>query len=285
MTRFPFISKPGQELPYTAARCNICGSTKISHRMEFEVFEGRGSRYENVSVVRCGGCGVRRRMPELLDDYEEEYHKPYLEQGSAIHSHTLRHFADLMTFRFKDFRHGQERLLDVGCSTGRVLQLAKTMGFTAVGLDYSEWAAKHCQSLGFECRHGSLIGQWEEDSLFDVVHCSHTIEHVPDPVSYLMEMRRLLRPGGILMLAFPNYFSLPRIYWRKKWPIWCLDSHLWQFTLGQMASICSQLGFRILLKNGLHGYQVRNPLLSAAFNFSEHIGLGDGAQILAQRVN
>ena len=283
MSSIRFVSQPGQERPFSAAECNICGSRKVGRAITFDTFEGRGSRYENVAVIRCAKCGIRRRSPELNDDYEEEYHAPYMDQGSAIHSHMLRHFADLMTHRFAGFRPGNEKLLDVGCSTGRVLQLAKTMGFVAEGLDYSAWAADHCRALGFTSATGSLLGQWAEGEQFDVVHCSHTIEHVPDPVAYLMEMHRLLRPGGHLMLAFPNFASLPRLYWRKKWPIWCLDSHLWQFSLSQMEAICRQVGLRIIVTNGLHGYRLRNHWLQMLFDLSEHLKLGDGAQIIAQK--
>jgi hypothetical protein len=65
-------------------------------------------------------------MPGITDDYEEEYHLPYFEQGKATHAHTLRHFSDLMKHKFATFKSGQETFLDVGCSTGRALELAKT---------------------------------------------------------------------------------------------------------------------------------------------------------------
>jgi len=277
-------SRPGHEHPYCAAACNICGCTSSRTVIHFPTFEGRGSVYSNVSVIQCKGCGIRRRSPEIVDDYEEEYHAPYADQGKAIHSHTLRHFADLMTEMFKDFRSDQERFLDVGCSTGRVLQLARTMGFLVTGLDYSKWAANYCQDLGFETRHGSLLGQWSDGEQFDVVHSSHTIEHVPDPVAYLMEMHRLLAKGGYLMLAFPNYASIPRLYWQSKWPIWCLDSHLWQFTLQQMVGLCQQIGFQIVSTEALHGWKLRSKVLQVTFDVGQRFKLGCGAQIIAKKI-
>jgi len=157
------------------------------------------------------------------------------------------------------------------------------MGFQATGLDYSKWAADYCRDLGFETRHGSLLGQWQDGEQFDVIHSSHTIEHVPDPVAYLMEMHRLLAKGGYLMLAFPNYMSTSRIYWREKWPIWCLDSHLWQFTLSQMNSICHQLGFEIVNTEALHGWRLRSNVLQHVFDLTQLVKLGCGAQIIARK--
>jgi hypothetical protein len=57
---------------------------------------------------------VRRRFPGIDDDYEEEYHAPYADQGQAIHPHQLSHFADLMTARLREFLAKDVKLLDVG---------------------------------------------------------------------------------------------------------------------------------------------------------------------------
>ena len=285
LSRIPLVSRQGFEAPYGARRCNICGSSKYRVVHSFDTFEGRGSKFSDVKIVKCRNCGIRRRMPELTDDYEEEYHVPYVEQGAAMHAHVLRQFSDLMTIKFSTFQVKQQRFLDVGCSTGRVLQLAKAMGFAACGQDVSLWAANHCQSIGLDARHGNLIGQWQEEGVFDVIHCSHTIEHVPDPFAYLLEFRRLLTPGGHLMLAFPNYSSIQRMYWGERWPIWCLDSHLWQFSLSQMERLCRRAGLQPRISRALHGYEVRSSLLKLVFDAGSHLRLGDGAQIIAQKVD
>lgn len=279
----PLVSKLEHEASYSADRCNICGCAESRTLWFFHSFEGRGTKYEDVRVIQCLACGVRRRDPALQDDYEEDYHAPYVDQGAAIHAHILQHFSDIMTLKFATFRAGKERLLDVGCSTGRVLQLGKVMGFLPTGLDLSRWAADHCRNLGFESHCGSLVNHWATGDLFDVIHCSHTIEHVTDPVSYLLEMRKLLVPGGLLMLAFPNYQSVQRFYWGKSWPIWCLDSHLWQFSLRQMVVLCKRVGLQPTIVRSLHGYRVKSKFLKAIFDIGSSLRLSDGAQIIAKK--
>jgi 2-polyprenyl-3-methyl-5-hydroxy-6-metoxy-1,4-benzoquinol methylase len=226
---------------------------------------------------------VRRRSPAIEDDYEQEYHEPYVEQGQAIHPGQLAHFTDLMEARLHVFNQQDVKFLDVGCSTGRVLRLAKCLGFVALGLDFSKWAADHCAALGFETRHGSLIGQWPEAERFDIIHCCHTIEHVPDPVSYLREMARLLKPGGNLMISLPNYSSIPRILLRERWPVWCLDSHLWQFTARQMRRMVESQGLRILKCRTVHGYIPNNLWKRRLLDLAAAIGLGDGCIITASK--
>jgi 2-polyprenyl-3-methyl-5-hydroxy-6-metoxy-1,4-benzoquinol methylase len=271
------------EKPYLAEVCNICGSARYRQVHYFKEWNIGRDPVSDVAVVRCQSCGIRRRRPGITDEFEQAYHTPYIEQGKAIHPHQLNHFADLMTARLRQFNAKNVRFLDVGCSTGRVLQLASTMGFDAIGLDYSKWAAEHCARLGFETRHGSLLGQWPEPAIFDVVHCCHTIEHVPDPLAYIREMHRLIKPGGQLMMAFPNYASIQRVILRDKWGPWCLDSHLWHFTAVQMRRLLRENGFAIASWRTLHGYTPDRPLKKRLLDIAAIVGFGDGCNIVAVR--
>jgi 2-polyprenyl-3-methyl-5-hydroxy-6-metoxy-1,4-benzoquinol methylase len=271
------------EKTYNAEICNLCGSSRYRKVRHFPEWNLGRDPVKNVTIVRCLDCGVRRRMPGITDDYEKEYHSSYVAQNSAIHPHQLSHFADLMTARLRQFSQTDLTFLDVGCSTGRALRLARTLGFDAIGLDYSQWACEYCTSLGFEARCGSLIGQWKQGEQFDVIHCSHTIEHVTDPVAYLGEMFRLLKSGGHLMLALPNYASIQRLVLGARWPVWCLDSHLWQFTKQQMEHLLRARGFTIVSSRTLHGYTPNSRLKKVLLDLSATLGFGDGMNIVASR--
>lgn len=277
-------SAPQAEKAYSAETCNICGSGRYRQVHYFAEWNLGREPVKNVSIVRCGNCGVRRRQPEISDEYEEAYHAPYIEQGQAIHPHQLSHFADLMTARLRQFNARGVQFLDVGCSTGRALQLAATLGFTATGIDYSNWAAEHCQKLGFETRSGTLIGQWTQGNIFDVIHCCHTIEHVPDPIAYIKEMHRLLKPGGQLMMAFPNYASIQRVILQKKWGPWCLDSHLWYFTAAQMRRLLRANGFSTSSCRTPHGYTPDSRLKRRLLDLAAAAGFGDGCNIVAVKL-
>src|SRR5437660_276721 len=91
------------EKPYNAEVCNICGSPSYRKVHYFAEWNLGREPVKDVSIARCAQCGVRRRMPAIVDDYETEYHAPYVAQKSAIHPHQLSHFADLMTARLRQF--------------------------------------------------------------------------------------------------------------------------------------------------------------------------------------
>ncbi|HXU77917.1 MAG TPA: class I SAM-dependent methyltransferase [Methylomirabilota bacterium] len=270
------------EKPYRAAVCNICESDKFRTVRYFAEWNYAREPVKDVTIIQCRRCKIRRRMPEIVDDYEADYHAAYVEQKLAIHPHQLSHFADLMTARLRQFEQADVKFLDVGCSTGRVLRLATTMGFDATGLDLSHWAVEYCNKLGFKARQGSLVGQWKEGERFDVIHCSHTIEHVPDPVAYLKEIHRLIKSGGHLMLACPNYASLPRLALGDRW-IWFLDSHLWQFTARQIRRLVVSCGFKIISCRTLHGLSPAKRWKKRLLDVSASIGFGDGLNLIAAR--
>lgn len=273
----------GVERPYEAEVCNVCGDRHYRIVHHFPTWTLGREPVANVSIVRCNRCSIRRRLPAIVDDYEQHYHAPYVEQGAAIHPHQLGHFSDLMTARLRDLGGSPGRLLDVGCSTGRVLGLARLLGYETVGLDYSAWASEYCARLGYETRNGSLVGQWTEGEQFDVIHCSHTIEHVPDPLAYLVEMHYLLKCGGHVMLALPNYASVPRLMLKEKWPVWCLDSHLWQFTSIQMCRLLEAVGFDVVSCRTMHGYTPDSVLKKRLLDFSAALGFGDACNLVARK--
>jgi 2-polyprenyl-3-methyl-5-hydroxy-6-metoxy-1,4-benzoquinol methylase len=271
-----------KEKAYRADICNICGSPDFRQVHYFKEWNLGNEPIRDVAIIQCLGCKVRRRKPEIIDEFEEEYHARYLNQRQAIHPHQLYHFADLMMVRLPQFNETNVKFLDVGCSTGRALRLAATMGFEVTGLDLSKWAVEYCSKLGFETRHGSLLGQWDQPELFDIIHCCHTIEHVPDPISYFHEMHRLLKPNGQLMLACPNYASVPRLILKDKW-IWFLDSHLWQFTARQVRSLLHSVGFKVVSLRTHHGLAPRKRWKKWVLDTSASLGLADGLNIVAVR--
>ncbi|MDQ6691916.1 MAG: class I SAM-dependent methyltransferase, partial [Candidatus Dormibacteraeota bacterium] len=97
------------------------------------------------------------------------------------------------------------RLLDVGAGIGTFLALARDRGWQVAGSEVSDSAVRLAAD-----RHGLTLvqGQLETAELglgsFDVVTLWHVLEHVPSPFRTLRTCRRLLRPGGLVVIAVPN---------------------------------------------------------------------------------
>src|SRR5262249_6939226 len=106
--------------------------------------------------------------------------------------------------------HGQGRLLDFGCGSGAYLREMNSRGWRVVGLDTSRKVVERVrQELGLAAFVGSLPHLDLEAESFDVITMWHALEHVHEPMPVLREARRLLAPGGKIVISVPNIDSLP----------------------------------------------------------------------------
>ena|SRR5947209_1439904 len=100
------------------------------------------------------------------------------------------------------------RVLDAGCGSGRTLQELADYG-TVSGIELSEEAAELARARGIgEVRVGRLEELPWDDDTFDLITCLDVIEHTPDDVVALAELRRVCRPGGWLLVTVPAYQAL-----------------------------------------------------------------------------
>src|SRR5690349_22293158 len=128
------------------------------------------------------------------------------------------------------------RLLDVGCSAGFFLKVARDRGFDVHGLEIpADTAALARERYDVDVQVGTLDDAHFEPGSFDVVTMWDVIEHVRDPVGAMSTVARLLKPGGIAALMTPNVEGLfPRLSYRVAdrvgfWPHPEPPAHLFQF--------------------------------------------------------
>lgn len=146
-----------------------------------------------------------------------------------------------------------DRLLDVGCGSGRVIALARTRCRAVHGCDVALAAARA------GCAHGGhgICADLNEglpyrDDSFDAVTCLEVIEHVLDPARLLAEARRVLRRGGTLLLSTPNIRYVRHVARLVVWgqfPHTSQDDFVWggghlhYFTRGDLGRLLGAAGF------------------------------------------
>jgi SAM-dependent methyltransferase len=98
-------------------------------------------------------------------------------------------------------------ILDVGTGTGANLRLLRDLGFKRVtGVDFSPEAIRFCAEKGLgEVRSGDVCALPCTDRQFDLVFATDIIEHVDDDIAALREIRRVLKPGGCVLLTVPAF--------------------------------------------------------------------------------
>lgn len=105
-----------------------------------------------------------------------------------------------------------DRILDIGSDRGEnSAALAAATSATVVCVDISEAAVQACRERGLEAHRGA-IGESPllfANHSFDVVHMAEVIEHLAHPDRAMEEVRRILRPGGHVIISTPNLACLP----------------------------------------------------------------------------
>lgn len=135
-------------------------------------------------------------------------------------------------------------LVDVGCGTGGYLAEMRALGWRAIGVEPSPDAARTARErLGLDVREGTLEQAALPAGSADVVTMRMVLEHVPDPRRTLAEVRRILRPGGRLLLSVPNAGSLEPLAFGPRWSAWELPRHLSHFTPASLGRMLRQAGF------------------------------------------
>ncbi len=105
--------------------------------------------------------------------------------------------------------NSEQRLLDVGCATGAMLDQSRAFGFTPYGVELNPNFARYArEEFGIPVIAGELNVEHFESESFAAITMIDLIEHVPDPLGLLNTARQLLRPDGLLVVYTPNHRSL-----------------------------------------------------------------------------
>lgn len=122
-------------------------------------------------------------------------------------------------------------LLDIGCSYGICVKAANDLGFDASGIEPARHAAAYAKKvLHVHVFQTTIQKAHIKSNSFDVITLYDVLEHIPDIKSFLKEIRRILKPNGLLVVQSPNIESFAARILKTRWNWLLIPHHLWHFT-------------------------------------------------------
>jgi len=213
------------------------------------------STSKNFTLHECGACHCLFLCPmpeaeEIAAFYPEQYWWNSKQQSGGVlkslelvyRKLALRGHISFITRAARN-RRGLE-LLDVGCGSGTLPGLLKQRGFRPLGVDFSEEAARVAEAEnGIRVLVGSLEQARFPDESFDMVTLFHVMEHVSEPRRVLAEVRRVLKPDGVVVLQVPNIDSWQFKAFGARWYGLDIPRHVVDYSRQAILKLLDDSGF------------------------------------------
>jgi SAM-dependent methyltransferase len=250
-----------------------------------------------VDLVECANCGLvyapaATEDPGQFDDryYHEGAYADYAQDREAIHR-SAQSRLKLLERTVKG-----RRLLDVGCAAGYFLEAARTRGWNVTGIELSPYSIQLARAHGLEVFEASILTP-PPLPLFDAVTMWDTIEHIQRPDIAVENVRRLLRPGGVLVISTGDRRSFVARALRRRWRLMSDSTHKFFFDQATLSAVLIDAGFQIVsishegkwVSTGMILHQlrlrpatvVRRALGARAWNPAFYVNLRDVMTVVA----
>ncbi len=246
--------------------CPICSSRDISSMLKVKDHTVSG---EIFGIWHCNNCSVRftQDIPDLAGIAGYYQSADYISHSDTKKGTINRLYHFVRTISLQQKRKwiiagtGRKKgnILDFGCGTGAFLHTMKNAGWQVTGLEPDAGARQKAGELyGLNILPAKELYHLPEGQ-YDAITLWHVLEHVHHLQEDLRQAKKLLRPGGKLFIAVPNYTSLDASIYKEHWAAYDVPRHLYHFSPDAMKALLQEHGLQI---TGLH------PMVFDAFYIS-----------------
>jgi len=242
--------------------CPVCQRGEF--KKLFEDFDRNlETDFKKFTLVKCKNCGLGFINPQPKPkELERYYSDKYFAAGSSemfsdssislFLSKAKNFFSKIVSFKHSNninhSHYEMGRLLDFGCGTGRLISKYKISypNYEFYGIDNSKIAcdkAKKIDDVNIFC--GTLEQASYEDNFFNIINAYHVLEHAPNPRETLVELHRILKPGGKILISLPNFNSFERFVFGKYWKWIEIPRHLFHFNRKNLGLLLEDIGFKV----------------------------------------
>ncbi|MFH0865752.1 MAG: class I SAM-dependent methyltransferase [Bacteroidota bacterium] len=206
-------------------KCKICGTQEESRIIGRPVLNKNFPRAaeKNYKIVQCRNCRFYYVTPEIdlsQEEWKQLYENDYFAAANISEWQIILRASERKK-RFKtiisELKTEKGKFLDIGCGEGFVLKEAEKNGFEPYGVDIAYNLAPYFSHFNFF--KGNIFEGKFPDEYFSVIYMDSVLEHMLKPMETLHELKRIIKPGGVLLLIVPNEDSLENAFIRLLYSI------------------------------------------------------------------
>lgn len=231
--------------------CEICKSKLLKKHIEGRDHNVTGELF---SIDECESCGYRFTNPRPKEAFIGKYYKSknYISHNSTKKGlvNKAYHIIRIYQFYIKNRlieKHKEtygKNLLDIGCGTGDFLKYMGGKGWKVEGVEKNTGARKIAQNkINIDIKED--INLLEKEEKYDIVTMWHVLEHVYGVQHYVEKVYRLLKKGGVLIIAVPNSSSYDARKYKKNWVAYDLPIHCSHFRKNDIMNIANKNNFKL----------------------------------------
>lgn len=203
---------------------------------------------DSFKIVRCKRCGLIYLNPRPKEEDLTEFYNDFFstdEEGVSQWSRLMGKVYE-ETKRNIERKYSSGRLLDMGCGLGLFLKLWDPQKWELSGMDISKKAVEYAKSEGLNVREDSLEKASFSNDYFDVITMFYVLEHLPNPLKVLKEVRRILKKDGLLVVRVPQSISAERFlkFFGVRRNLFHPPMHLYDFSTKILKEFLLKAGFK-----------------------------------------
>jgi len=161
--------------------------------------------------------------------------KTFFDKGyQIVKNYTLQQKLSLLN----SFKTSAKSVLDVGAGTGDFLSVCKNNDWETFGVEPSLVARDVAKKKGIFLKAG--LSEFKNQK-FDVISLWHVLEHVEHLKDTIKTLQGLLKPGGRIVVAVPNYKSYDAQFYNEYWAAYDVPRHLWHFSQTAIHKLFSEV--------------------------------------------
>ena len=229
-------------------RCPVCHNQNINHILTAEDFLVTREKFQ---IYSCQNCGLRFTNPRPNDDqlagyYDSDEYISHSNEGSSL-INGLYKIARTFTLRRKrkliESLSQSKRLLDVGCGTGHFIDYCQQHGWQVDGVEPNEIARTQAEEKTKIVIRQDLSEV--ADTSFQVITLWHVLEHLPNLEQTMNQLKSLLAPGGVIIIAVPNFEAYEASVFKEYWAAYDVPRHLYHFNANALEQLVNKYGLKI----------------------------------------